>query len=71
MEHIAHKVSQLNDKMIALITSVGIIFFILLSIPLNLFSGISLGNGITIEIAVSLYILLMSGIFIVVFKRFS
>ncbi|MCH1771046.1 MULTISPECIES: hypothetical protein [Metallosphaera] len=63
--------SQLNDKMIALITSVGIIFFILLSIPLNLFSGISLGNGITIEIAVSLYILLMSGIFIVVFKRFS
>ncbi|ABP94464.1 hypothetical protein HA72_0287 [Metallosphaera sedula] len=71
MEHIAHKVSQLNDKMIALITSVGIIFFILLSIPLNIFSGISLGNGITIEIAVSLYILLMSGIFIVVFKRFS
>ncbi|BCS92302.1 hypothetical protein [Metallosphaera javensis (ex Sakai et al. 2022)] len=61
----------MNDKTIALITSIGVIFFLILSIPFNIFSGFSLGNGITIEIAVSIYILLMSGIFILVFKRFS
>lgn len=61
----------MNDKTIALITSIGVIFFLILSIPFNIFSGFSLGNGISIEIAVSIYILLMSGIFILVFKRFS
>ncbi|MCG3108948.1 hypothetical protein L3N51_01238 [Metallosphaera sp. J1] len=61
----------MNDRTIALITSIGVIFFLILSIPFNIFSGFSLGNGITIEIAVSIYILLMSGIFILVFKRFS
>ncbi|QKR00083.1 hypothetical protein GWK48_06580 [Metallosphaera tengchongensis] len=60
----------MNDKLIAALTSIAIIFFFI-SIPLNIFSGFSLGVGSTIEIVVALYILLMSGLFIFIFRKFS
>ncbi|WP_252896618.1 hypothetical protein [Metallosphaera hakonensis] len=59
----------MNEKLITLLASLGIIFFVLISIPFNLFSGLSLGVGTSIEIAVAIYIILMSGIFIFIFKK--
>jgi hypothetical protein len=61
---------EVNDRAIVLITAVGAIFFLVLSIPLNIFSGLQLGVGNATELAVALYIILTSAVFVIVFRRF-
>lgn len=60
----------MSDRAIVLITAMGLLFFLVLSIPFNILSGINLGVGYTTEVAVALYILLTSVIFVIVFRRF-
>ncbi|MEL9970098.1 MAG: hypothetical protein QXR57_00045 [Metallosphaera sp.] len=61
----------MNTKFVVLLTVIGVLFFIVLSIPMNIFSSLLLGVGSAIEIAVAVYIILMSGLFILVFRRFN